>query len=306
MSWRVLLALVLCNAIWATNPMMGKILMKELSPLQVSWVRYAFALLSSCAILLFFRLRAPQFLSSWKESARFLPWLVVVGLVTFLGSAVFQYKGLHLSTSTANSLIVAMEPLFAVFLAWIFLGETVGLRECIAFVIAVLGFCLLSHVKPSDLGAAFSVFSIGNLLLLLSMPMEAMYSVVSRKLAGRVQPMSLFGIALPIGFIGLNLFLLASSVPLPEVSSLSPLAWLAIFWIGPLGTTITYTYWSVALVNAPVAAVSLTLFVQPILGAITGTFFLGERLDFWQIVGGLAILIALYLQTGMKFPRRKP
>jgi drug/metabolite transporter (DMT)-like permease len=128
------------------------------------------------------------------------------------------------------------------------------------------------------------------------MPLEAMYSIISRKVAGRIDPLHLFAGALTCGFALLTIYvLLAPGLPghLPS----TPQAWLAVLWLGPLGTTLTYVFWTLALANASVAAVSLTLFVQPILGALFGTFFLGERMTAWQALGGALILVALVLQT---------
>lgn len=295
MSWRVLLGLIACNAIWATNPLMGKILMQTHPALQVSWLRYASALVSVVIALAFFR--GGEELSSARQLRRNYPWIFAMGTITFFGSAILQYKGLSLSTSTANALIVAMEPLFAVLLAWAFLGESLRWRQFATFALAIVGFSLLSNLKPGDILASLALFSFGNILLLLTMPMEAMYSIISRKLVGKVTPLSLFSLALATGFCALSLYVYFSGVGFPFEQNLSATGWAAVLWLGPLGTTATYIFWTKALQNAPVAAVSLTLFVQPILGAAVGAIFLGERLDLWQAVGGILILMALVLQT---------
>jgi drug/metabolite transporter (DMT)-like permease len=277
---------------------MGKILMREFSPLQVSWWRYSSALLAALAALSLLSLRAPRPLghSPRRSKAALLPWVLAMGIFTFFGSAVLQYKGLWLSTSSANALIVAMEPLFATLLAWVFLRESLRWWQCLAFLIALAGFSLLSNLHPADLRGSLALFSLGNFLLLLTMPLEAMYSIISRKLAGRIDPLHLFAAALACGFTVLTLYVAASD-SLPARLPTTPLAWLAVLWLGPLGTALTYIFWTLALTRASVAAVSLTLFVQPILGALFGALFLGERMSGWQAFGGLLILVALVLQT---------
>ncbi len=140
-------------------------------------------------------------------------------------------------------------------------------------------------------------FNSGNILLLLVMPAEAMYTIVSRKLAHRLTPLSIFITALSLGFVLFTLLLLLNGIGLPDPRQISAKSFLALIWMGPIGTTLTYAYWSLALKEAPVAAVALTLFVQPILGAFAGTFFMGENLDLWQKLGGALILVALFIQT---------
>lgn len=296
MRWHVLLTLIACNAIWATNPLMGKILLRDHAALQVSWMRYGFALVAAWVALLLFRWRAPGRLTPLRDLPSNLPWILVMGLCTFFGSAVLQYAGLARSTSTANALLVATEPLFAAFLAWAFLREALHWKQFMAFACALSGFLLLSHFRPGDWGS-LALLSLGNVLLLLTMPMEAMYSVISRKVAGRVQAVPLFTLALMFGFSALSLYLAASGLGFPSLSSLGPKSWLALLWLGPLGTTATYMYWSVALVDAPVAPVSLTLFAQPLIGTALGALLLEERLTLWQGAGALLILSALALQT---------
>jgi drug/metabolite transporter (DMT)-like permease len=274
---------------------MGKILMRTHPALQVSWLRYASAL--AAVLVLLWLLRGRAELSSRKEVKQNFPWIFAMGLTTFFGSAVLQYKGLSLSTSTANAIIVALEPLFAVLLAWVFLGESLRWRQTIAFAAAIFGFCLLSNIQPGDLAASLALFNLGNLLILCTMPMEAMYSIISRKLVGRVAPLSLLAVGLACGFAVLTLYVHFSGVGFPFTAPLSGVALAAMLWLGPLGTTLTYIFWTKALQDAPVAAVSLTLFIQPILGAGMGALFLGERLGFWQATGAMLILAGLVLQT---------
>lgn len=299
MSWRVLLGLLACNAIWATNPMMGKILMRDFSALQVAWFRYSSALIAVAFVLVSLRVGKRFRLSPTKEVFRpeNFRWILLMGALTFFASPVLQYTGLYISTSTANALIVAMEPLFAALLAWVFLREALHWKQTISFALAIAGFFLLSNLKPGDFWGSLSLFSVGNVFLLLTMPMEAMYTIISRKLRGRLTPLTLFAWSLLFGFTVLTAYLLMQGTSLPSYRALPANFWLAILWIGPLGTTVTYVFWTIALARAPVAVVSLTLFLQPILGAVFGAGVLGERLDFWQAAGGLLILGALLLQT---------
>src|SRR5262249_48911831 len=72
----------------------------------------------------------------------------------------------------------------------------------------------------------------------------------------------------------------------------------ALIWMGPFGTTMTYLYWMFVLNQGSVASVSLTLFIQPICGALWGYVFLGDRLSVIQVGGGILILAAVFAETG--------
>lgn len=270
--------------------------------MHTSWLRYASALVTALVLYPVLLWKRPQDTSPLSEFPKNFFWIAAIGLVTFAGSAYAQYKGLGLTTSTANSLIVATEPLFVVLLAWIFLREKISGSQGFVFLVAITGFFLLSNVKPGNILAGFAGFNMGNLLLLLSMPCEATQTIGSRGLAGRVKPATVLIWTLPIGFAVFTAYLLISGQGLPD-PRMSLGSIFATFWLGPLGTTFSYTFWTFALVDAPVAAVALTLFVQPILGALTGMVFLGERMDFWQWLGAALILGALSLQTNLTLRR---
>lgn len=220
-----------------------------------------------------------------------------MGLITFFASPILQYLGLSRSTATANSLVVAIEPLFAALLAWLFLGEQLNGRQKIGFAIAVAGFLLLSNVKPNDLAGSLSLFNVGNLFFLAVMPCEALYTIISRRLAGKVTPISLLGASLACGFASLSGYFWLIGEAWPSLEPLrDPRNLGALLLVGPVGTTLAYIFWSEALINATVAMVALTLLGQPLFGAVAGHFLLGERLDLWQGLGAILILGALAMQ----------
>lgn len=306
MSWTVLLGLIVCNAIWATNPLMGKILMNSYTPYEVAWLRYFLAAVS-CVILVFVRRSTYIFhqdMSKILKEKKLTPLIILAGFITFYGSPLAQYAGLFRSTATENSIIVSIEPLSAVLLAWLFIGEKIALKDWIAMLVALIGFLFLSNLRPHEIKQSIHEFNFGNLFLLAVMPMEATYTIISRAVAGRVQAMNMFCLSLIFGITILTLNLIFWKFSpldiLLHLPTLSYKEWFALFWMGPIGTTITYIYWARALENASVFAVSLTLFTQPIVGSITGFLILGEKLNFWQILGALVIILALFMKISQK------
>ena len=73
--------------------------------------------------------------------------------------------------------------------------------------------------------------------------------------------------------------------------------WMAMLWLGPLGSTLTYLIWLIALESTDVSSAALTLFVQPIVGALLGAAVLGEELTPMKWSGGAVILASVVLLT---------
>ncbi len=307
MSIRVLAVLVLCNGLWATNPLMGKFVLEAYTPLQAGFLRYFSAFVAAVTYGIWVAWRNPDSVAPSlnqglkKESLR---WLVPVGLITFFLSPFFAYNGLALSTSSANALVVAMEPIFAALMAWFFLGEKLGKSWFLSIALAVVGFLLLSRLDPRDIVGSMAIFNIGNIFFLCQMPAEAFYSIASRKLVGRLSPVAIFGFAIPWGVLALSCASLLAG-GFPDLSLMTPKAFLGTIWTGVLSTTFGYIYWSRALVDAPVAPVALTLFVQPILGSLLGVFVLKEEMTPLQIAGAGVIISALVIQTTLEIRKKK-
>ncbi len=281
--------------------------MEDYSPLQVAWLRYFSALITALVAVLVIQRKPNRYVTPPTQILRksIFPWVVLMAFCTFFCSPLLQYTGLAKSTSTANTLIVAMEPLFAALLAWVLIAEPWRKIQGLAFCFALAGFLLLSNLQPGDWNSLAN-FQAANLFLLATMPMEAMYSVVSRKIGGRVGALTLYLAASVIGFLLFSGYLVFFDSGLPSLALIQWNNFGAILWMGPLGTAITYIYWTVALEKASVAAVSLTLFVQPILGAFVGAVFLKESLSPWQFSGALFILFALSLETFFEIRKGKP
>lgn len=186
MPLRTLLSLILCNVIWSAHPLMGKYLLLGFSPEQSAWLRYLSALISytlAVAVLKFSPVsrkmfRGEPFMRPKNSSEAIL--LLALGFSAFCFSPLLQMTGLASSRATDNSLITAMEPLFTVFIAWLMLHERPSRMHIISFAVALVGFALLTGLGSSPLGLAFDSHLLGNVLLLLSLVGEAMYSSLAQ------------------------------------------------------------------------------------------------------------------------------
>lgn len=303
MRARTLAGLVLCNLIWSLNPVMSKLILEDFAPPQAALLRYASALIAFAIFTAiaargaspgassagFANPKGPQARSSWLL-------LATMGLLAFSVSPLLQMTGLQSSRAVDNALIVAMEPLITITVAWLVLRDRVGSSLIIAFVVALAGFALLAGLTPARVAHGFDPRLIGNLWILASLIGEASYSSLARLLLKRHRPIGIFGTSLAIGVLVLTVACLATST-LPSPSSFTLRSALGVLWVGPIGTSLTYLFWMFALTEASVAALALTLFVQPVCGAVWGSWFLGEPLAAAQVLGGVMILSAVLIQN---------
>lgn len=303
MHLRTWVGLILCNLVWALNPVMGKWMLLDYAPPEAAWLRYFLALLGYGALIPLLKkrsgYRSHQFFFLPKDSR---DGFLILGLafMTFCYSPLTQMTGLASSHASENSIIIAMEPLITVALAWIFLGERFGIKMTLIFALALSGFAFLSDLLPWKGDRAFEGHIRGNVILLFSLLGEASYSVLSRKLMRKHEATEIFGAALTFGVVLLSFSVvfmqgLSALHPALLMSQLSFKSMFGLIWLGPIGTTISYLYWMIVLKNNRVAGLALTLFIQPVIGAFFGYAFLGERLEFRQGFGAVLILMAVII-----------
>jgi drug/metabolite transporter (DMT)-like permease len=315
MPFQVLVGLIFCNIVWAANPIMAKVLLATFTPPQVAWLRYSSA---TVFFLLFVaalkaaelgrvpllprrhgRSAAPGFFGAVRSRSEFF-LLLGVGFSAFCFAPLVGLSGLSRTGAIDNALVIALEPLVTVSLAILFLRERLSIVQGISFILAALGFGLLSGLlmtSPSEWMREPSI--VGNLILVFSLVGEGAYSIFARQLAGRLPMTEVFGTALVLGFAVLTLTIAPFS-GIPSWDALLHLdskSWLAMLWLGPLGSTLTYLYWLVALESTAVSSAALTLFVQPIVGSLLGALALGEAMTPMKWMGGGVILFAVGLLT---------
>lgn len=287
---------------------MGKVLLESFSPSQVGWLRYAGGLLAYFMAAAVLRLGGNRRTFFFRpRSAKDALLVFALGFSAFCFSPLLQLTGLAASRATDNVLIIAMEPLIAVLLAWVLLREKPTRTHLIAFSVALGGFALLSSSEGASADGLLDPRVTANLLILLALVGEALYSSLGRKLVEFNPPVAVFGSALLLGVLSLTLatFAISGLPSWDQVASIPARGLLSLFWLGPFGTTLSYLYWISALKKAPVASLALTLFVQPIFGPFWGMFFLGERLTVLQWIGSGLILGAVFGQAWVHIRRHK-
>ncbi len=303
------------NLIWSLNPIVTKWLLEDLPFPVVAWLRYFSAFLSYALLWLVLvargKVRWPRRVFSGlrnsdlrqRPPARLVAGIFAIALTTFFLGPLAQMKGLTWSKAADLSLLTALEPMMAVGLAWLFLGEALDRRQKLTTSLAFVGFLFLSDVKWSSL-AIFDPHLVVNLCLLAMVSCDAGYSVISKGLLNNRHLKNLpghfiFGSAIALGSVFLTICLF--SFYAEETRAAWPFLWskkvlLATLYLGPLATCAGYLLWVFLLGVTPIATMALSLYVQPVAGLVFAAVFLQESFKLMELVGAVIILLALCVQ----------
>ncbi len=91
------------------------------------------------------------------------------------------------------------------------------------------------------------------------------------------------------------LWAIAPVVESPLQFPVLPLTWVAIVWLGLIGSCLAYLLYFYLLHSVGPTRSSMVTYTFPLVGVTLGVGFLNERLDFSLILGAVLIIASLYI-----------
>lgn len=245
-------------------------------------------------------------------SAGYLAFLPFVGkmktkferkdLPRLLLVAFFNVVGYHLSLNYAEKtvssglagLLISLGPVFSVLLSVVFLKEKVGARLRFGLMLAVLGAGILSL---QDLQGGFTSLP-GPLAVVLTAFSFAAFSILTKPLVAK------YG-AIPIaswaGILGTTMLLpLTPSTFAKDVAALSLPGWASLLYLSLLSTVLGYLMFYTMVGRGGISTLMVQLYLAPVVSVIGGVILLQESLTPFTLIGGAAMLIAVWLATSVR------
>ena len=227
-----------------------------------------------------------------SDRGRFLGWLWVPGIAFAFDFGAWHWSFEH--TSVANSTLIANSAILIVTLfAWLVWKEKLSRRFVAGGSIAVGGVCLLmlssaSRVPPTDGNPV-----VGDLLALLTACFYATYQLTMKHYRQwRSAPVLLFWAS---AIAAVCLFPVAWFHPGRFWPDNGWIGWAPLLGLGVLSHACGQGLIAYALGGVPASLATVMLLVQPLTTAILGAVILGQPLVFWQVVGGFAMMVGLFL-----------
>jgi drug/metabolite transporter (DMT)-like permease len=276
-AWGTFLALGL---IWGTSFLWIKLALEEIQPFMVVFLRLAFGLIGLLVVMWRRRERLPREAHIWRAFGVMgllnvaLPWVLITWAET------------HVTSSLASILNGTM-PLFTTVIAHFALDdEAITPGRALGLLLGFVGMFILvgRDFNPAALGADL----LDEGAILLAVLCYAVSIVYARKRLRGQRPV--IQATASIGIAWLTLAVLLPFTGEWQVPVL-PLTWLAVGWLGLLGscTAFIMSYW---LLEAwgPTRS-SLLTYVFPVVGLVLGITFLDEPAD-WRLFAGSALVVA--------------
>ena len=249
------------------------------------------------AVTSFYRMAIAVVAMAWPfyrraQTRRGLPGraigLAVLGGLFFAADLALWSTGVMISGATNPTLLANTAPLWVGLGALAFFREKLGLRFWAGLLLAMSGAVVilgLDSLQAVSLGT-------GTLLGLLAGMFYGGYILITQRGRESLDSLTYFWPAAASSAISLLLVSFALRQPLTGYPASTYLNFLA---LGLITQVLGYLVINYALGFLPASIVSPTLLGQPVVTAILAGPLLGEALSVWQIAGGAAVLIGVYL-----------
>lgn len=250
-----------------------------IGPLSVSLLRFTGA---SLALLAHQRARGtPRFIAR-ADLARFL----LLGLLVVpINQGCFLF-GLAWSTASHAALLYALTPVVVLILSRALLREGNVWSKLAGIAVAFAGVVAILAEKGIRREAEILL---GDLLLLAAVIAWGLYTVLSKQLLARYDPMAVTAWSIIAGTI---LCLPAFAIPgaIPPLDRLTPPVWAGLLYLSIGTSAIAYPLWMYALRHAPASKVAVATNLQPVMTGILSWIFFREQFTPVFLLGAALIM----------------
>ena len=263
-EWTILWVLGL---IWGTSFLWIKIAVADVSPLVLVGFRTLFASLGLGAIIFYYRESMP----SWKELRKRLPDFLLIAVCNIsIPWALISWGEQYVDSGIA-SIINSTMPLFTIIIAPLMIKEEgITPAKVIGLLAGFLGVILLAL---PNVHSGWNQGLIGMAACLLSAVFYAFSAVFARKKGTGLPPQLQAFLQLSMGsaIIWIAVFATEGVPVLPNHA----LTWVALLWLGLLGSCIAYILYFYLLHRIGPTRVSTTTYISPLVGVSAGHHFSG-------------------------------
>ena len=218
-------------------------------------------------------------------------------LLGFIGISFHQWlqsTGLVTAQASTTSWIVSTSPVFIALLGWFFLKEKLGLNTIFGIMLASLGVLLV--VSKGSLSSLISgnFGTTGDLLVLISAPNWAIFSVLSRSALKDKPALFVLFYVILFGWLFTSIPFVATHGWL-EIAHLNTTGWLAVAFLGIGCTALAYIFWYDGLQAIPASRAGVFLYIEPLISLVVAAVLLGEAITLAALLGGGLILAGVWL-----------
>ncbi len=278
--WKPLLTV----SLWGASFIATKIVLDELNPVDLIFMRLFFGVLFLLALAIFYKLDLS--LNKKHHGKIFILALVAVFHLWI------QVTGMQYTSASNTGWIIGVSPVFMALLGFIFFKEKISLINVSGIFIAFTGLLLL--ISKGDFSNVDLLSNKGDFMILASAFTWSIYSAVNKKITLKYSPL------LTTLFLFLMMMILLAPFTLSagffkSVFQLSLTGWISILFLGIFTSGIAYVLWAQSLKEMDSSKVGAFLYFEPFVTVFIAWLILNEEVSFLILISGIIITIGVIL-----------
>ncbi len=236
-----------------------------------------------------------QGVGSYRISRADAGLVVLLGLLGYYLSSLFDFMGLQYITAALERLILFLYPTFVVLLSAIFLGQRLTAKVVLALLVSYAGIAL---VFARDMGGAQKDLWRGSLLVLASTLTYSAYIIGSGRLIGRLGAQRFTTLVM---LVSTSAVLLQFAITRPLAALHVPPTALAYgAAMGFFSTVLPVYLLSAGIARIGASRAAMLSAIGPVITIALGVVFLGEHLTVVQLTGAALVIAGVWMASPKK------
>ncbi|WP_299440330.1 DMT family transporter [uncultured Aquimarina sp.] len=276
--------LIIATIFLGLNFHLAKVILKEVNFIEAGFWRFLLGVITLIAL-------GAKKLPTFKIIQKNLKGISLTGFIGLFGFNLFFFLGLMNTSAVNAALIVSLNPVLTLLFSHKILKTTISKIQITGIIIAFFGVSYLI-LKGNITDLSNFQFNYGDILILIANAFFALHHVWVKKYATTISNLNftlLTSLCCLIGF-----FVLLPINGIETVKNHTSNFWIAVFGIGCLGTALAYFLWQKGVQVTGADKAGIYMNVVPLSAALFAVFF-NEHLCSYHLIGGLCIIIGLFI-----------
>lgn len=285
---KIYLLMVFAALCWSGAFIAGKLSVPYIPPFTLTFLRFFFA-----TIILYVIKKKVRIGESYLFKREDLPVFLFTGIVGMVFYHTFFFTALKYTTAINSSIIAAMNPIFTVLIAYLFVKQKITKRMLLGIVISFVGVVLTITSGKLDLIMTLN-FNRGDILMLTAVISWAAYSVFSKSKGGRIPAMALTYYSFLVCTI-VCIPLVIWEKPWEWIEKVPPVAYAAVIYMSLFASVMGYLIQQIAIREIGPSRTSIFINLVPVFSIVLSVLILGEMLELIKIFTAAVIIIGVYI-----------
>jgi RarD protein len=283
------LLLLFTVIVWGWTFVATKICLDFVNPVELLGLRLLLGLPVLLAVIVFKKVRFEFTHAEWGR--------VLIGAAVITAHFLIQISGMRYTTATNTGWIISVTPLVMAVLSFLFLKERLGRIQYAGIAVATFGILLL--VSRGDLASFGWLKSTGDWLVLISAHTWAIYTVATRDISRKKDPLAVtFAMLFPALIVTLFYILFVSDWS--KFAQMSPRAVWALLFLAIPGLALGHWFWQTGVAKIGAARAGIYLYLEPVATTVLAIPLLHEPFGPATAIGGGLVLAGVWLGQKQK------